>query len=476
MAIDSPATMSRRTFLAKTGAAAAGAAGLSGCRTIDRFAHRSGRKTVRLWHLLSSEWLEPCERAVKRFNESQGRYEVVPLLLPSGEADSKLLISAAGADPPDVMLVWSQITSSWASANIIQPLDPFMSAAEKQLLRTNAYPVVARSGYDHGKLYGLTHGFDLFVIYYRPDIFRSVGLDPDRFPETLEEMTAIADKMNTYDSTGSLTRVGYLPQTFQYNVPLFGGNLYDAQTGKVTLNTPENLRALEYMVDVRTRLGLGKEFGSGRVQDLDDARRKQGLENVLRFTSGLPTDSGAAWPFISGSYGMTLDGEWRVEQLRRYAPQLEYRTIPIPPPKGGKSLASFSMINYLVIPKQAREPEGAWAFMKFWTGLENPERAAEFFPWYGWMPVLRRSENTEVYQNWLKTVPQYRTLLRVAKSDNIVTTPPVPYQTYLMDRITDFDQLAMRGTLSPRQALINLEQDIQAELVRRKGLGYVDGA
>jgi len=129
-----------------------------------------------------------------------------------------------------------------------------------------------------------------------------------------------------------------------------------------------------------------------------------------------------------------------------------------------------------VIPKQAREPEGAWTFMKFWTGLENPERAAEFFPWYGWMPVLQRSENTKVYQNWLKTVPQYRTFLKVAKSDNIVTTPPVPYQTYLMDRITYFDQLAMRGTLTPKQALINLEQDIEAELVRRKGLGYVDGA
>jgi len=456
MAIDPPTTLTRRKFLARTaGAAATGAASLAGCRTVERFVHRSGRKTVRLWHLLSAEWLEPVQRAVNRFNESQGRYEVTPLLLPSGESDSKLLISAAGGDPPDVMLVWSQITSAWASANIIQPLDPFMSAAEKQLLLTNAYPVVARSGWDHGKLYGLTHGFDLFVIYYRPDIFRSVGLDPDRFPETLEEMTAIGEKMNTFDSTGSLTRVGYLPQTFQYHVPLFGGKLYDAQSGKVTLNTPENLRALQYIVDARSKLGLDK---------------------VLRFQSGLPTDSGAAWPFISGSYGMTMDGEWRVEQLRRYAPQLEYRTIPVPPPRGGKSLASFSMVNYLVIPKQAREPEGAWTFMKFWTGLENPERAAEFFPWYGWMPVLQRSENTKVYQNWLKTVPQYRTFLKVAKSDNIVTTPPVPYQTYLMDRITYFDQLAMRGTLTPKQALINLEQDIEAELVRRKGLGYVDGA
>jgi multiple sugar transport system substrate-binding protein len=454
MATSEPGSSDRRRFLAGAAASAAAigvaALGLSGAGGRRRMA---GRKTVRLWHLLSAEWLEPVNRAVARFNESQGRYEVVPLLLTGGEADSKLLLSVAGGDPPDLMLVWDQITSAWGQGKIIQPLDPFMTAEEKQRFLHDAYPVVARSGWHQGRLYGMTMGFDLFVVYYRTDHFREAGLDPDRFPETLEEMTALGEKLSRFDPSGTLTRVGFLPETLQYYIPIFGGNLYDRQTGRVTLNTPENLRALTYIVVTRKKLGL---------------------KRVLRFQSGLPTTSGAAWPFISGSYSMTVDGEWRVEQLRRYAPHLEYRTIPVPPPKGGKSLASYSSVNYLIIPVGAREPDGAWEFLRFWTGLQQPERAAEFFPWYGWMPVLRASEAAPVYQAWLDSVPQYRTFLKVAKSDNIMTTPPVPYQTYLMDRVTDADQRATRGTLTPEEALRRLEADVAHELARRRALGYAE--
>ena len=455
MATDPSTAQSRRRLLANAAGvtAALGATALLGISGTRPRTYRPGRKIVRLWHLQNGEWLEPLNRAVTRFNDSQGRYEVSPLLLTAEEADSKLLLAVAGGDPPDLMLVWNQITSAWAAGNIIQPLDPFMTAADRDLLLHNAYPVVARSGYHKGKLYGMVMGFDLFVVYYRPDLFREAGLDPDRFPATLEEMDALGVKLNKLSASGTLTRVGFLPQTLQYLIPAFGGSLYDRKTGRLTLNTPENLRALTFMVESRKRLGL---------------------EKVLRFQSGLPTDTGAAWPFISGSYAMTIDGEWRVEQLRRYAPNLEYRTVPVPPAKGGKSLASFSMVNYLVVPRGARQPEGAWEFLRWWTGLEQPERAAEIFPWYGWMPVLRRSEATPVYQSWLKTVPQYRTFLQVAKSDNVVTTPPVPYQTFLMDRVGNIDQLAMRGTLTPEAALRQLETDVARELARRKALGYAE--
>lgn len=452
--MESNHAISRRQWIGRAGgvAAIAGAAVVAASTYAPRRAFR-GRRQVRLWHLLSGEWLEPVERAVARFNESQSRYEVVPLLLAGGESDSKLLLSVAGGDPPDVMLVWSQITSAWASRRIIQSLDAFMTREERALFLRDAYPVVARSGWYQGRLYGMTMGFDLTTVYYRPDLFREVGLDPDRFPSTLEEMRDAAKRLDRYDGDGSLTRVGLLPVGLPNYLAFFGGGLYDATAQRLTLNSPQNLHALTFMVEARKRLGLDK---------------------VLRFTSGLSSDSGASWPFISGLYGMVIDGEWRVEQLRRYAPHLEYRTVPVPPPVGGRPLASFSSVNYLVMPEGARNPDGAWEFIKFWTGIDRPDRAAEFFPWYGWMPVLQSSERAPVYQRWLDTVPQYRTFLRVAKSDNILTVPPVPYQTYVMDRLSNVEDLAMRGTLTPEQALQRLDAMVKKELHRRKDLGYAE--
>lgn len=414
---------------------------------------RKDRTTVRLWHLLSAEWLEPLERAVGRFNESQGRYEVVPLLLTGSEADSKLLLSVAGGDPPDVMLTWTQGTSVWGAEGLLQPLDRFMTAEEKQRFLTEAYPVVRKSGWYKGSLYGITMGFDLFVCYYRADHFREAGLDPDQFPKTLEELAAVGAKLNRFGQSREITRLGFLPQTFSHYVASFGGSFYNEQTHQVTLNTPQNLRALEFLVETRKRLGL---------------------QEVIRFQSGLAGDSGASWPFISGTYSIAMDGEWRVEQMRRYAPHLEYRTVPLPPPDGGKSLASFADINYLLIPRGARQPDGAWEFIKFWTGLDNPERAAEFFPWYGWMPLFPKSAKAPAYEKWLQTVPTYRTFLQVAESENIVTIPPTPYQIYLRDRIERADDLAMRGTLTPRRALEQLEADIAQERDRRRKLGYAE--
>lgn len=448
---ENPATTRREFVKNAVGVAALTALGGYTALSGSSRSPRKDRTSVRLWHQLSGEWLEPLERAVGRFNESQSRYEVLPLLLAGSEADSKLLLSVAGGDPPDVMLAWTQGTCVWGADGLLQPLDRFMTPEEMRRFLTEAYPVVSQSGWYKGHLYGLTMGFDLFVCYYRADHFREAGLDPDRFPTTLEELVAVGEKLNRFDKSHEITRLGFLPQTFSRYVASFGGGFYDEQTHQVMLDTPPNLRALEFLVDTRKRLGL---------------------QQVIRFQSGLAGDSGASWPFISGTYSITLDGEWRVEQLRRSAPHLEYRTAPLPPPAGGPSLASYSDVNHLLIPTGARQPDGAWEFIKFWTGLDNPERAAEFFPWYGWMPLFPKSAQTPVYQKWLRTVPQYRTFLEVAESKHIVTTPPVPYQIYLHDRIESADELAVRGTQTPRQALQNLEADIAKERDRRRRLGY----
>jgi len=88
------------------------------------------------------------------------------------------------------------------------------------------------------------------------------------------------------------------------------------------------------------------------------------------------------------------------------------------------------------------------------------------------MPLFPKSAQAPVYDKWLQTVPTYRTFLRVAESENIVATAPVPYQLYLRDQIENAGDLALRGTLTPRQALEQLEADIAKERDRRRKLGY----
>ena len=409
------------------------------------------RIPVYYWHMWSGQWQPTMEHVVADFNASQTKYEVIPLSVPYASADSKFLMSVAGGSPPDVMTQWTQAISTWSQDGVLQPLDTRMTPAERQFFLHNTYPVIHENGWYKGHLYGMVINVDVYACYYRPDQFRQAGLDPDHFPKTLEQLTAGSRKLDQTDKAGRYTRLGFLPQTFIDYAPSFGGGFYDIATGKALLDTPQNLRAMSYLVNTTNALGE---------------------DRVRRFNSGLKSQNGASWPFIDGSFSVALDGEWRVLQLAKFAPGMDYRIAPLPPPDGGRPLASFSTTGFLTIPAGAKHTEGAWEFIKFWSGLDHPEQAAKYNVSFGWLPSSARMAQSPDYQAFLHQYPQYKTFVDLAASPNIVTTPPVPYQLFLMDRISAVDDLAERGSLTPAQALAKLKADTDQERARRKELGY----
>ena len=166
-----------------------------------------------------------------------------------------------------------------------------------------------------------------------------------------------------------------------------------------------------------------------------------------RFQAGINQSSfSAGWPFITGHYSICIDGQWRVEQIAQYAPNLQYKTAPPPAPAGGRALASFATGNFMIIPKGARCPAGAWEFVKFWSGIDNPERAAELYTKGGWLPLMPAITDAPAYQAYLKKYPQFKTFADMLPSENIQTTPPVPYTIYLTDRVSVCDD---RGNAGP---------------------------
>jgi multiple sugar transport system substrate-binding protein len=409
------------------------------------------RKPVRFWHMWTAEWEVVVNRIADRFNESQDEYEVIPLSVPSSGADYKFMLSTVGGDPPDVMAQWNAVIPTWAENGLLTPLDELMSPEEYARFKREAYPVVQRVGFYKGKLYGVTIGLNVSGCFYLPKHFREASLDANHFPETLEELVADAEKLNRFDKNGNLVRLGFSPPGITSTAPLFGGGFYDWKTGEVTINTPENRRALQFLVDYRKKLGY---------------------ENVVRFESGLDTGSFAGgWPFIGGAYSVAMEGAYRVEQIAKYAPDLEYRTAPMPPPKGGVPRAGYGSGNFMIMPKTAKNRDGAWKFVKFWSGLDDPARAAEFYTWGGWLPLSPAVAESPIYQEYLRKYPQFKTFLDLLPSEDLQTRPPVAYQVFLMDQLTRYQDMALRGTLTPDQALQALELEVQKERQRRKEMG-----
>lgn len=411
------------------------------------------RKLVVFWHRWQGDWEKQVQKIVDAFNQSQEEYEVTAVSVPGSGADAKLTLGVIGGDSPDLMSMGSSPVSNLASNGFLTPLETLMTPDERVRFFKDSYPAIRDIGVYKGRCYGICIGADLMALYVNVKQLREAGFDPDKFPKTLEELEAMGLKLNKVDKKGNLTRLGFLINDVGYVSHSFGGGFYVHENGRLELNTPQNLRAL---------------------QDIVDYRKKMGFENVIRFQAGLNDIEGAAsWAFMHGDLTITYDGQWRVEELRKFAPNLEYRVYPIPPPKeGGLPLAGEVGGNYMIVPTSAKEKHGAWEFLKFWTGLDNPDRAATFYNMGGWLPYSPAVANSPTFQRWLKMDPQFQTFLDILASPNCKAPPPIANLPFLRDLITRAEDQAVHNAISPKQALIDLEARYREEMRKRRELGY----
>lgn len=126
----------------------------------------------------------------------------------------------------------------------------------------------------------------------------------------------------------------------------------------------------------------------------------------------------------------------------------------------------------MIVPVSAKEKAGAWEFLKFWTGLDNPDRAAAFYNMGGWLPYSPAVANSPTFHRWLKTNPQFQAFLDILASPNCKPPPPIPNQSFLRDLINRAEDQAVLGALTPEQALQELETRFKEERAKRRALGY----
>lgn len=411
------------------------------------------RKVVRFWHRWQGDWEKQVQKIVDAFNKSQDEYEVVAVSVPGGGSEAKFILGVIGGDPPDLMSMGSGAVPNLASNGFLTKLESLMTPEERVRFFKESYPAIRDIGMYKGSCYGVTIGADLMALYVNVQQLREAGYDPDKFPKTLEELEDMGIKLNQYDKKGNLKRLGFLESDLGYFAHYFGGGFDVLPDGTLKLNTKENLRALQTMVDYRKKIGF---------------------ENVVRFQAGLNDIEGAAsWAFMHGDLSITYDGQWRVEELRKFKPDLEYRVIPIPPPKeGGTPLGGLVGGNYMIVPISAKQKAGAWEFLKFWTGLDNPDRAATFYNMGGWLPYSPAVANSPTFQKWLKTNPQFQAFLDILASPNCKAPPPIPNLSFLYDLLTRAEDQALRGAVTPKQALETLEFRFKEERSKRRSLGY----
>ncbi len=244
------------------GLVAASALVLAACYESETVVSRKAspdRVTVIYWEKWTGPEGEAMRRVVNDFNRSQSRIFVKYLSI-SG-VDTKTLLSTAGGDPPDVAGIWQDQLAQFADVNALTDLSPMAAAAG---LGPDYYiPAYWKPLHYRGGLWALPSTPATIALHVQTDLVPRDVATPETFPKTLEGLDKLVDRITTKNQDGSLKLSGFLPSNpgwwhWAWG-PLFGGRLIS--DGRITLNSPENLRAFEWVA------GYAKRYGSKEVQN-----------------------------------------------------------------------------------------------------------------------------------------------------------------------------------------------------------------
>lgn len=314
--------------------------------------------TITYWGVWSGVAGQAEKENVARFNKLyEGKIFVKAMDV--GDVEQKALTAIAGGAAPDLFKLDRFRVGSWAAKDLLVCLDPLIKR-DKYNMSQYYKPTYGETIYG-GRCYALPWNTDSRGLYFNKTMFKQLGLDPNRPPKTWEELTATSRKIDMRDGTGKLTRATLIPVNgnWWFNGWLYsaGGNITTPNGRKCTWNSPEGLKALNYVNDILVKYG-----GIGKV--------------------------GSAGDFWGGKCAMELNGSWALGDWKKNKnKKFELGAAPPPRPSGlEKEHKSWAGGFAMCLPRGSKHQKEAWEFMKWYTS--NKDAMVNFGRLTGQIPAL----------------------------------------------------------------------------------------
>ena len=396
---------------------------------------------LELWHTTGAD--ESEFQPASWFNASQENIFVNAVALPFLQIEQKFLTSIVGGIPPDVFVYFGSV-AQWSSRGALLPLDEYMQRDGYD--RSRAFETLWPEMTWNDQIFAIPVGVGIDAFYWNKEHFREAGLDPERPPQTWEELKEYAILLTEMNEAGKIEQAGYIPGYWSpFATPLFlywplqlGAEFLSEDGRTVTLTSDACVEALEWETSIFEEIGREALFEK-------------------RASFGYGTQHG----FLSGELSMIEQKSSFVEEIRKFAPDLDYGCSQFPSPPGKAPVTTLGPV-WVGIPRGAKHPEEAWEFIKFFTSDETQLRAAKYSienNEVGFFPA-----NIEVARSPIQlTVPCMPVFLESMETAHSPTVVPLAHVTFWREYGKAWD-LAIRGIKSPREALEEAEREIQKAL------------
>ncbi len=314
----------------------------------------------------------------------------------------------------------------FASAGWLLPLDGRLPPEARDAF----LPGDVRAGIYDGKLYRIPMRSDAGMLFYRKDLI-------DKPPETFDELAALCRKHQKPPDLSGFVFQGrqYEGLTCAFLEVLWGhgGDVIDGE-GRVVLDSPEGVRALEWLAGTVT--SIAPESVTTYQEEEARAAFQEGRALFMR-----------NWPYA-----------WTKAQQEGSPVRGKVGIVPMVHAPGASSAATLGGWGF-GIAAGTKNPDAAWAFVEFATRADSMRILNRH---NGAIPARRALfEDPDM----LKSHPHYTDLLRVLMGAR--PRPVHPKYAQISDAIQVHVSAALVGKEKPADAIRAAASEIRAAVGRK---------
>lgn len=364
---------------------------------------------VTFWHSMGGVNQEALDSIVAEYNSTQDKVQVLAEYQGSYEESLPKFHSVGGTkDAPTIIQVQEIGTMSMINSGNIEPIQKFIDAENYDMNKLeeniiNYYKV-------DDKFYSMPFNSSTPVMYYNKDAFKEAGLDPEKAPETFEEVESAAKKIveNNDQMKGfALQAYGWLYEELLANQ---GGLLMNNDNGRS--DTP---------TEVAFDNEKGKSIFEWVKRMMDDGTFANYGTNSDNMVSG----------FLAGDVAMFLQSSASSRNVIDNAPfEVGVAFLPYPEKEERHGVAIGGASLWMASGKGEAEQKAAWEFMKY---LQTPEVQAKWHVGTGYFAINPAAYDEQIVKDAYEKMPQ----LQVSVKQLQATKPSYATQGALMDMIPE---------------------------------------
>ncbi|MCL5986858.1 MAG: ABC transporter substrate-binding protein [Actinobacteria bacterium] len=375
--------------------------------------------TMTLWEWHTNEIPQIVGPLYKEFEE-ENNVKLVISNLAFGDLVKKQLLAAESGEFPDVSEMWAaNVVPILVEKKALESLDPYMEKEPggKEAFLDQFIPEYLT------KYNGITYSLPSYVgnlaLFYNKDLFEKAGIagPPTTWDELVDTAVKLTDEANGIYGLALNGNDGECVIQVTPFIAQNGGRVGKVD-GKIWINSPETVEALQYVVDLINKYKVVPSYTTYGYQQVREA-------------------------FMAGKAAMIIDGSWTVPFIQSKGVEFDWGTSILPKGKMAGTGISIGDTEW-GIGTNSKYKDLGWKFIKKMT---NPD--SNYF--------------------WIKNGHTIPVIKSVAEKDDIKNDP---YLKAFIDQMNLGNQIDQYREMPPQleSALDKFKAQMQAAALGQKSV------